>query len=1017
MTSPIDAEATLREVLRRARRRLRAHYAREGLVGLLALGVLGFAALLAAGLVAPLPAAVRAGAAVILGGGAILWVVRRALQPALRLSGEDAVALWLERAFPALQSRLISAVQLGRELPTLEERPRFSATLARAVIEEAAREAATLDTRAAVPRGTWRRAGAFALAVSALLGLLAAAAPERFGRALANLAGPEEVAPLGSATGDAPPPLIGDLSLRFQYPEYTGLPPRVVESTSGEIAAVKGTVVQIAARAAIDVVRAEIRAGLATLPLRVEGRALAGSLTVLEPGTYQFFLTGEDGERRPGSPPMKIEVERDRHPRVRILAPGGEVVVGERGRLEVRYAADDDFGLRDLSLVLRVEEPGRQEQVKRLRRFDGRPRSVEGIASLSVFDLGLRPGERVAYRLRVHDHDVVSGPKAGDSETQYLKVYSPRERHLELLEDQHKMWDQMVHLLGERIVLGEEARGRGDAALRSAEAAARRAATRAADVEERLASILSRAREDRLLGERVRAALQGLRRRLRERTVREAAWLAASVGGPEARLLDLASFMPRHVSGTEEDVLMLEKLYKQQKLDALKTLARDLVESQKRLKDLLEEYRRTRDPELKAEIEREIARLSRQIQELRAKLAELFDVDDEFVNLEAVQAGELEKAVNRMQEALKKGDLEGALRALERMAKDLQSTLEKVDLSAKAFYESAFYKTQKEMEKLLDEVHDLEAAEREIERETRSLEKAARSRAAKELDVARSEAARRIEKRLEEIAREAEKAGRSLRSRWNQELAEKAAARAADAAKALGQEDAAEALEMARRGHSHLQQLEENLSRERPWRLEPAGADLERARGHSAEAARGMGEAVRDLERLLPKTRSRLTSEEKKRLAGLARRQKRVRERAARLKRRMEEVGERAPFVSDEAKKSLEEAHEQMGQAEGELGRGRPTEAVPREQRAAQALEKLKDKLQQAMSPQGGQAGGGEEEGDRGAAMSREKVRIPGSEEHQTPKEFREDLLKAMKQAVPPAYRDLVRRYYEELVR
>jgi hypothetical protein len=44
-------------------------------------------------------------------------------------------------------------------------------------------------------------------------------------------------------------------------------------------------------------------------------------------------------------------------------------------------------------------------------------------------------------------------------------------------------------------------------------------------------------------------------------------------------------------------------------------------------------------------------------------------------------------------------------------------------------------------------------------------------------------------------------------------------------------------------------------------------------------------------------------------------------------------------------------------------------------------------------------------------------VKIPGAEEYRAPKEFREDLLKAMKQAVPPPYRDLVRRYYEELVR
>jgi hypothetical protein len=1006
----------LEELVRRARARLVLYHAREGLSGALAALAGAALAALCVGLATPVPPAISAALALLALTTAAIWGARSGLLPILRLRSDDAVALRVETAFPDLGSRFISAVQLAREIPGLAERPRFSASLARALIDDARQRAASLDLSALAPRGRWAKACGAVLVVGSGIAIVGALAPERLERALTNLAGGDSPA-AGVALPEGGPSLIADLTLRYHYPEYTGLAPRVVEGSSGEITAVKGTVVQIAARAMVPIRLGELKVNEETVPLRLEGERLEGALTVLESGTYQFFITEEGGARRPAAPAMKIGVENDRAPRVRILAPGPEVVVGERGRVEVRFSADDDFGLRDLWVVFQVQGAGTREETRRLRQFEAASKMEEGAVSLSVFDLGLRPGERVGYRLRVHDNDIVSGPKKGDSGTQYLKIYSRRERHLELLEEERRVWDLLVHLLAEEIVLGEEASGSGPGSLSRAEEQARRAAARSAEVEAHFDGLLARAREDNLFDERSRATLQGVRRRVRERRAREARWLSGSLGNADRRLHELLSLMRRHVQGSEADVLLLEKLFKQQKLEALRALAQELVDSQKRLKDLLETYRKTRDPELRAAIEREMARIEEKIRELRHKLAELFDVDDEFVNLDVEKAKSLEERLSKMRQALARGDLEKAMGELERMAKELQNTLEKVDLGSKAFYESAFYKTQKQMEKVLDEVHELEQAEREVARETREVEKAARGRAAKELDVARSEAARRIQRRLEEVHREAEAAGRNLENRWNRELCEKAGARAADAARALQSGDAAEALDMARRGAQDLGQLHENISRERPWRLEPSTEAFHEAREKVRRASRGMREAVRDLEKLLPRASESLSDAERQRLGGLARRQRGIKERAGRLKRKLEEVGEQAPLFGDDAKKSLDEAHEQMGQAEAELGRSRPREALGREERAAEALGRLKDQLQQAMKPQGGERGQGEGEGDRREAASREKVRIPGAEEHRSPKEFREDLLKAMKQGAPGPYRDLVRRYYEELVR
>ena len=1022
---PSSSLLAIDELLRRTRARLRRHYLLEGVAGVLLLWTLCGAAVLGVALAVPFGAGMRWGALGVALALAAFWVTFRWLRPLWRFSREDALALHLERCFPELRTRLISAVQLGRELPVAgdsSDAP-ISRSLVLALLDDAAHLGVTLELERALPPRRWLQSSAATFLLGALLCAFALIDPERMERALLNLAGGRALLLPASDTEVAHgPPLIADLTLRFSYPEYTGLPPRVVEGSSGAITAVKGTVVQLTARSAIPLSGAELRLGSETVPLRLSGgRLLEGALTVIESGTYRFFLDAEEGGRRPGTPPMKIDVETDRHPRIRILAPGPEVVVGERGKVELRFVADDDFGLRDLALVYKVEGSARPEQEKRLKAFEKAPRNLEDGATLSVFELGFRPGERIAYRLRVHDNDTVSGPKVGDSATQYIKVYSPRERHLELIEEEKRIWEEMVHLLGEQLLLREEARARTAAALALAEDLAKKSVERAGKIGVRFDAMLATAREDKMFDARSMSTLEGVRRRLRERAAREAAWRTGSVGRPDSRLAELAAFMPRHVLGIETDVLLLEKLQKQQKLEALRALSQELVDSQKRLRDLFERYRKSRDPELKAEIEREIARLEEQVRELRQKLAELFDSDDEFVNLDAVKAKDLQESASKMKDAMQKGDLEGAMKQLERMSKELQNTLEKVDLSAKSFYESAFYKNQKEMEKLLDEVHELESAQREAMKETQSVEKTARGRAAKELDVGKSEAAKKVARKLEDAERKAGAAQQALQTRWNQELADRARARAEDARRALEQGDASESLDMSKRSLEHLQQLEENLSRERPWRTEPQGEQGQEAHEQARGAGRSMKEAVRELERMIPKAQNRLSSEERGKLEQLGKRQRGLRERTGRLKRRLEEMGEDAPFFGDEAKQSLEKAHEEMAQAEGKLGRGAPREASQHEQGAAESLGRLKDQLQQAMkqgaSPGGGGQKDGQEKEGEGQNMSREPVVIPGAEEHKAPKEFREDLLKAMKQGVPGPYRDLVRRYYEEIVR
>jgi len=68
----------------------------------------------------------------------------------------------------------------------------------------------------------------------------------------------------------------------------------------------------------------------------------------------------------------------------------------------------------------------------------------------------------------------------------------------------------------------------------------------------------------------------------------------------------------------------------------------------------------------------------------------------------------------------------------------------------------------------------------------------------------------------------------------------------------------------------------------------------------------------------------------------------------------------------------------------------------------------MQEQLQRERRPREQMAGG---------RLDRETVKIPGADEYRAPKEFRQDLLEAMKRGAPSEYKEQVKRYYEELVK
>jgi hypothetical protein len=97
-----------------------------------------------------------------------------------------------------------------------------------------------------------------------------------------------------------------------------------------------------------------------------------------------------------------------------------------------------------------------------------------------------------------------------------------------------------------------------------------------------------------------------------------------------------------------------------------------------------------------------------------------------------------------------------------------------------------------------------------------------------------------------------------------------------------------------------------------------------------------------------------------------------------------------------------------MGRATDALRAGNPRDSSGEEGQAADQLARMRREIQSERRPR---------DGAGSSAGNREPVRIPGADEYHAPREFRQDLLDAMKREAPREFEGQVKRYYEELVK
>ena len=805
-------------------------------------------------------------------------------------------------------------------------------------------------------------------------------------------------------------PIVGDVRITYEYPPYTGLPPRTVEGSTGDVIAVKGTRVKIEttplhrARGALLLLGESGEAG--EIPVRLLKGAMTAHLTLNESGSYRFWLQPMLGRAVRDDRSHRLEAEPDRPPRVEIHGPADRLELVTPRPIEVAFAADDDFGLGLVELVFRVDDGPEHRQL--LKDPHG-ARLAEGRTVWDPSRLPLGPGARIAYHVEAHDRDEVSGAKVGTSRTLYLVIARPQETIEARLDHQREILERVIADLADRLetTSAEEGKDGKDGRPPPTPEAQRAAHATLRENEEghltQLGRLLDEDRRAGSLGKPLRTALAGVADRL-GKLLREEKDLLSKRALPTHKLRALDE---RHVAELEKDVLLIDDLIGRQRLDDLASIGKELTDAHRRLQDLFARYSATNDEALRRQLEREIRNLRARIGELAQKVAEIKsrnDVGEEWQNMPDTRA--LAEQAKKLDDLLNQGDSKALGRALDEMGKDLQSLRQQLDDNAEGFGGERFPQENRAVAEMVKKIGELEGDERTLAGETKGLSEQQEAQAEKRL---RGKLAEWTKAENEKLERLRQKLGEvhvgSPGSALSEEM-ERARESARQTKRLLAERDLAEAKEEADRAVSSLDRLGEHLEGDgAPGRKPNEARDKARAGAarSTAEAQALAQEISDDIRAFLPTPDETLSPQERERANGQGERQSAIGDRTDEVARDAAGKGLGSVPGLDHAAEDLKGAAQQMREAARHLRRGETKQANGAQQNAAERLAKLRDSLQERSS------GGG--------AKQRDPVRIPGSDESNAPRAWRQDLMDAMKEKAPEHFRDDVRRYYEELVR
>lgn len=834
-------------------------------------------------------------------------------------------------------------------------------------------------------------------------------------------------------------PLVSTVDITVVPPAYTGLQPRFVPRSTGDIEVLAGSEVSLGALALQPVEGArlvlEMQDGATPVAMEVVGgRALSARFVATESSAYRIELVGDEGERAVDPVPRRVSVLPDAPPAIDLLQPPASLEVTPEQVVDLEYLARDEFGLTEVSLVWAFAGDEERPHVVPLQGAIGNV--FQEHVPFDLAPLALQPREEVVLWIEATDNNLIDGPSIGRSRAISLRVAAPDDRHDDVLAMRQMLFEALLTRLGDMLpsgLLAWEADSAGEQVL--ARPASRSPIEAADDVALLLtqheawppvldtwSALLRAMGEDELVVERDLDLLTESYRDVYDAERALARALDRAAVGIDARSIppqaldEVATSLSSLIDRTERAALLLEDSIAEHIADDVQRNLAELGDIRDRLRDLMQEYADTRDPAVREQIERELRRLEARMRELLERLAQqVQQLPAEHLNLEGLDPSELGESVQQMgssmdqiREMLDRGDIEGAMRALEEMAGGLDAMAAELEQPLAMAQPEGLSEFDRQLAELMDQVNELELQQQDLEQATAELEQQMHAERQAQIAEQMQERLDALYEQMRGLRADVESSSRERLGGETQRMLSETEDAMQRVEQRLAQGDVAGAREALEQAQQAASDTSWQLRRDESLMLRDAAgmAEAQSARRASDQARDGMSSIDRELQALQELAQPRPGAGQRAQLDQLGAQQQGVQQQLEGLQQQMSEFGQRFP-IGESMGEPLEQAREGMGQSSSSLQGGRPRPAMQGQQQALDGLRQMRRNLQQMAQQQrrSGQSRPG----------SQERVEIPDEGEGGRAG-FRDQVVDAMREGTLDGYRDAVRRYYESLV-
>ncbi|MFL5322132.1 MAG: DUF4175 family protein [Myxococcaceae bacterium] len=940
--------------------------------------------------------------------------------------GDDARTARLIRSrMPQLGADVLSAVEL-RATP---DDPGVSRALIDAHIARTDARVGEVDPRTIVDGRRTRRLGSSAMSIALGCALVVVAFKGHWWKGVQSALKPRAAGPSNVVAE----PITGDVELTLNYPAYTGFAQRVLPGTNGDVSAPAGTRVQLKTRADRKVGRAELVLEGATVPLKVDNeRDLSGEFVVQKTGSYKFrFFSSHDRQLAEG-PPIPINVEADQPPKVTILTPGDEVEVDPNQKLTLKYDVTDDFGVTELQLVYRM---GSNPEEKRIPLPKDEGRTTRANYAWDLQTLHLRPGDHVSYYLEAKDNDEVAGHKKGVSRTLSLKTYSAAEHRREALKAAEALWERLLTQLANRMEGPDRDRDHTIEQVAS-QGQVDEAGFQLVKDFDGTAHDLSKNKDSPI---ELWTALANIADSLGNKvqntgTTRKLALRIAKNRPSDVDLgRRLIHVVDQEIAEEEKDVLYLEALIDRHKIQDLKEMAKELANERRELADLVEQYKKTNDPEAQKKILEQVALMKQHINELMQRMSEMVKgIRDEHFNAEAMkelmQDQEMSNSLDEIDKLLKEGKTDEALKKLQEMSMKMEEMIQNMDDAEDKVSQQVDPELAAQFQKFMDDLQKTTAEQQKLTEQTKELKDRYREKMKERIAEKGKQLKEELQKDLDKVQKDYQGLDSQQLSQRSQKSLEAAQSELENMKNALQVSD----YDLAQEAGQRAQESAEDLSHaaDQQAMRDEIFQNPDQQKSASKKGAdrlkqdeKTLREVNEKLAQLFPNPSQVMSEQDKQKMKELSKQQRQLKGQSDQLRQQMEQLGDKAPIFDQNAESQMQQIGERMDDAAQKLEAKDASRGHGDQRAALEQLQKFQQQMQQQGSGKGGKgglplpmmAGGGR--GGFGPNTQNEKIEIPDADQFQAPKEFRKDLLDAMKQGAPDRYKEQVKRYYEELVK